>query len=67
MKTNTLTLVSLKTNVSINTIRRYVDDGVVDGYRDGRGFRVIRDTDKAIDIINKINSGELLLKDLRKQ
>lgn len=67
MRTNTITLVSQKTNVSPNTIRNYIDSGVLDAYRDGRGFRVIRDTDKAIGIINKIESGELMLKDLRKK
>ena len=62
----TLQEISDKGGVSLSTVRTYVDKGVIRGYKDGRGHRIVPDGERAIRTIRGINSGKLKLRELVK-
>lgn len=46
-----------------NTIRRWVDSGIIKGKRNFRGWRVIPEPQKAVERIEKLLDGDIELED----
>jgi len=67
MKDVTVKVVADRTGLALQTIRNYCDAGVIQARRDGRNYRIIQDADLAVKTVEKINRGELKLRDLKNE